>query len=71
MKGSPETQISMNGIYAEKTKLSGQDYWIIKDVKTGSVVAIGDTITSAMQSYEVMLKKSELSKELGVIDVSW
>ena len=57
----------MNGIYTEKAQLCGQDYWVVKDAKTGAVFAIGDTVLSAVQNYETQSKNAEIAKELGVV----
>lgn len=56
----------MNGIYVEKTASGADEYWVVRDVKTNSVLAIGDTVSHAVANYETAVANANLAKELGI-----
>jgi len=54
------------GIYAEKVEVGGGPYWVIKDTDTGKILSVGDTITHAVETYEVIRANDEIASELGI-----
>ena len=56
----------MNGIYVEKAHADDCEFWIVRDAKTHETVAIGDTISHAVENYETAVANEQMAKELGV-----
>lgn len=56
----------MNGFVAEKKHESGKSYWIVRDVDTKAAVAVGDTVTHAVENYEILMQNERIKKQLGL-----
>lgn len=57
---------TLNGIYAEKVSRDGQALWMVRDAKTGQLLAIGATLSVAVENYEIALENEKMAEELGV-----
>ena len=56
----------MRGVYLEKTVIDGETFWAAKDIKTNATIALADTPSNAIQTYETLMENEKIAKELGV-----
>ena len=55
----------MNGFIAERKTDGGKSFWVVRDVNTKAAIAIGDTVTHAVENYELHIAREKMEKELG------
>ena len=53
---------TLNGIYAEKVSRDGQALWMVRDAKTGQLLAIGATLSAAVENYEIALENEKMAE---------
>ena len=55
----------MNGFIAEKKTEDGKSFWVVKDVNTKVAIAVGNTVTQAVENYEIAMAHNRIIKGLG------
>lgn len=55
-----------SGIIVEKTTKNEYAFWVVKDVKTNNVLAVGDSAASAVSNYETAVENQKIAMDLGV-----
>lgn len=55
-----------SGIIVEKTVKNEYVFWVVKDVKTNNVLAVGDSVASAVSNYETVVENQKIAMDLGV-----
>ena len=55
----------MNGFIAEKKGQNGESFWVVRDVNTKAVMAVGNTVTQAVENYEIIVANESMKAKLG------
>jgi len=56
----------MKDFYAKRTCSNGKEFWQVFEVGTNQVLAVGDTITQAVNNYFTYELNEEIKKKLGL-----
>lgn len=56
----------MTDFYAKRIYLDGREFWKVFEVGSNQVLAVGDTITQAVNNYFIYETNKEAKRKLGI-----